>query len=148
MPNNSTNPPARKQKRNVALFGTMATRWRELLTPSIRRCGYDVIDNMDVRWLSATTAEEILPLLEQDLSLMRTADVILWHHDGDSHGHTARIELGILSRLGIPILVHVDPGVSSREYMRALTIVFRERMHWMETVDDIVVTLRDLTTRS
>ncbi len=128
----------------VALFGTMQTNWRYGLAVHLRANGHEPVDNADARWPDAKTAEEINPLLAQDHGFMKSADIAFWHHDADTAGDTARIELGMLAILGRPTVVHVDHGVTSREYMRALCIHF-PTLHWAETAEDVRALIQRLS---
>lgn len=128
----------------VALFGTMLTNWREGVASHLRANGHVPVDNTDPRWPDAATAEEILPLLRQDHEFMRTADIVLWHHDAGTPGDTARFELGIPALFGRWTVVHVDPGTPSREYMRALCLLYPSRLHWADSMEDALTFIQRL----
>lgn len=131
------------RKLNVALFGTMKTLWRVQAKHRLRALGHESLDNTNTRWLTARTAEEIEPLLKQDHDLMAAADVVIWHHDRGTPGSTARFELGYLTPVGPPVIVHVARGVSSRNYMKALTRLY-PRLHWAESWRDVYELLQKL----
>ena len=128
----------------VSLFGTMATAWREPVKEWLIAQGHIPVDNTDERWLTAKTAEEIAPLLQLDHDLMDGSNIVLWHHDAGSPGNTARIEIGFLVLFGRPVIVHVEPGVVSREYMRALCLLYPKALHWAETMEDAMRLIRRL----
>jgi hypothetical protein len=135
----SSDPKKKRSKRKknlrVGLFGTMLTPWRSgLLKTTLVLSGLMPIDNTDPRWPKAETAEEIALLLRRDHRLMKGAAVVIWHHDKDTEGRTARIELGLLARLGPKVIVHVEEGVPSREYMRAMCLLYPRRLYWVETL--------------
>lgn len=123
----------------IALVGTMATPWRSNIAPHLEAVGLAVVMNTDARWLNATTALKKRPLLEQDLRIMRDADLILWHYDA-AGGRTAGIELGILTQIGPPVIVHIDQDAHRefRAYVHALTMLFPKTLHWVETFDEAV----------
>ncbi|MBP7134649.1 hypothetical protein KBA73_05525 [Patescibacteria group bacterium] len=132
----------------VSLFGTMATAWREPVRAQLLERGFVPIDNTDERWNAAETAEAIAPLLKQDHNFMRDSDIVLWHHDSGTPGNTARIELGFLTLFGRPTVVHVEPEVVSRKYMRALCLLYPKTLHWAETMDDALEIVARLATTS
>ncbi len=116
--------------RRVALLGTMATEWRKNAREVVVASGCEVLDNTDERWASANSAEEIAPLLANDLRQMRSADVVLWHHDSHTEGRTARIELGFLAGASIVTIVHAEvEGVASLAYIEALCSL-HATLHW------------------
>lgn len=129
-------PPRKPASRRVALFGTMATEWRKRMKDALTAQGFTVLDNTNPQWQNAHTAEEITPLLAEDHRLMDRANLVIWHHDKDTAGDTACIELGMLVLYDRPVIVHVDEDVASREYMRALTLLHPTWLHWVETLDD------------
>ncbi|MFZ6015471.1 MAG: hypothetical protein ACOYUZ_03895 [Patescibacteria group bacterium] len=126
------------QKKSVALLGTMATKWREEAKKHLEVC--EVLDNTDPRWEQAKTAEQMELLLAQDIEMMDKAALVIWHHDADTAGPTARIELGFLAAFAFieakQTIVHVEPGVASREYMRALVLNLPD-MHWAESWEEV-----------
>ncbi len=70
--------------------------------------------------------------------MMSAASVVLLHHDGPpAMGATARVELGYLSALGVPTVVHVDLGTAGRPYMEAL-VAAHPAMRWCETLTESV----------
>jgi hypothetical protein len=126
---------------SVALFGTMLTGWRVGVREQLLERGFTPIDNTDPRWEVAETAEDIRPLLEQDHRLMAEADAVLWHHDAGAPGATARFEPGAAQVLGRPTVMHVEPGVVKREYMRALCLQYPTQFYWAETWEAVFATL-------
>ena len=120
----------------IALFGTMKTSWREGVKQRLVEDGHTPLDNTDPRWKDARTAEDISPLLRIDHRLLSKADLILWHHDSDTAGNTARIELGHLPFMRCAAIVHVEPDVVSREYIRALCLLFPQKLFWVETLEE------------
>jgi hypothetical protein len=133
-------------EKKVALLGTMDTPWREMVVDRLRD-QFLILDNRDSRWDEATTAEEMEELVAKDLMMMYAADVVLWHHDAEVLGHTARIELGYLACLadhqGRDSVIHVEEPVFKREYMRALAM-HHPRMHWADSWDFAVQKVRNL----
>jgi len=127
-----------RARRRVGLFGTMATDWRAQVTPTLRAAGCEVIDNTDSRWTDVKTTEQLTPLLSQDLVLMRQSDVVLWHHDKDTEGRTARIELGFLAGAGIPTVVHVEETVNSIPYIQSFTTLHSPFFRWASSLEQAV----------
>lgn len=131
--------------KKLALSGTMDTSWREKVIAGLGD-SFDILDNIDVAWEKAVTAEAIEPLLEHDLDLLREADVVLWHHD-EGQGRTARIELGYLAALsdheGSFVIIHVEAGVKLREYMKAITKL-HPNMRWADSWEDVFLFLGKL----
>lgn len=132
-------------KKRVALFGTMKTDWRTSVKAQLESNGFIVLDNTDPRWHSAETAEQIKPLLAQDLTFMQDADAVLWHHDADTEGRTARIELGLLPAQNRPAIIHVDTAVPSREYMRAFVELHPQTLQWANTLEEAVILINALS---
>lgn len=128
----------------ISLFGTMATDWRVAAKARLIEMGYEPTDNTDERWPTAETAEQILPLLRQDHEIMLDCDLILWHHDSGTPGNTARFELPMPLFLQRQTIVHVEPGVVSREYMHALCNLYPQCFHWAETLEDAYRMIPDI----
>ncbi len=128
-----------KDKKKIALLGTMDTNWRENAKIYFAK-DFEVLDNTDERWKGAISAEQIEPLLEQDLTIMYDADVVIWHHGTGAAGATARIELGYLAAIsdseGKQVVVHVCSEVASREYMHAL-VLHHPNMRWAESWNEV-----------
>jgi len=126
-------------KKKVALLGTVDTNWRENVKMHLAN-DYEVLDNTDDRWNDAKTAEQIEPLLAQDLAIVHEADVVIWYHDAGAFGATACIELGYLAAFsdseGVKIKVHVELNVAKREYMRAL-VLHHPNMSWAECWSEV-----------
>lgn len=119
---------------HIALLGTMSTSWRTDVAQRLRELGCVVHDNTNSAWTTAVTAEQILPLLAEDMQIVRLVDMILWFHAAGTPGNTARIELGYLGACGHKVVVCVEPGVTSRPYMEAYARLCL--MHWVESFEE------------
>lgn len=123
-----------RQGERVLLLGTMDP-WRDAVVPRCEQAGLEVRTNVNPAWRNAAgdlAATSVL--LADDLSAIRWADTILWHHG--PVGETARVELGLLAATartnGQTVIVHVDDGLPWRNYAQALCAL--KGLLWAETL--------------